>query len=68
MPARRVPTRRASITAAADYAGVCRRTIYNWGQRGVITFYRAGPKLLQVDLDELDRVIRPVPSARNGAA
>jgi excisionase family DNA binding protein len=65
---RRVPARRASITAAVAYAGVSRRTIYNWGQRGVITLYRVGPKLLQVDLDELDRHIRPVAAGGSDAA
>jgi hypothetical protein len=60
---RRVPTRRASVPAGAAYAGFSTRTIRRWGEQGIITLYRVGPKLLQVDLDEIDRLIRPVATA-----
>lgn len=63
---RKNPRRLASITVSADYANVCRRTIYNWVQAGRLTGYRVGPKLIQVDLDELDKLIRPVTVAGNG--
>lgn len=63
---RRNPRRLASITEGAGYANVCRRTIYNWVQTGRITGYRTGPKVIKVDLDELDALIRPVTIASNG--
>ena len=66
-PPRR-PRRLVGTRAAAEHADVCTRTIYRWIADGRITGYRAGPKLIKVDLDELDRSIRPVPAARNGAA
>ena len=66
-PPRR-PKRLASIRVAAEHADVCTRTIRRWIADGRLTGWRTGPKLVKVDLDELDRTIRPVPAARNGAA
>ena len=66
-PGRRAPERRASVSGGAEYAQVCDRTIRNWIKSGRITGYRVGPKLIQVDLDEIDRLIRPV-STGHGAA
>jgi excisionase family DNA binding protein len=56
-PARR---RLATLTEAADYTGRHRVTLRRWIAEGKITGYRQGPKLLLVDLDELDRLYRPV--------
>jgi hypothetical protein len=67
----RTPTPRGpliGIPAAAERANVCTRTIRRWGADGRITLYRAGPKLLKVDQAELDRMIRPVPTAGGGDA
>jgi excisionase family DNA binding protein len=61
---RRIPARLTSITDGAEYANVCRRTVYNWIKEGRITGYRAGPKLIKVDLDELDKLIKPIPAGR----
>ena len=58
--------RYASIGQAADYAGVSSRTIRRYIVAGRITGYRVGPKLIKVDLDELDRIIKPVPVAAAG--
>ena len=60
MPARRRPARRARLKAGAAYAGVCEKTIRRWIIAGHFTGYRIGPKLIEVDLDEIDRIIRPV--------
>jgi len=56
----RNPARRARLKAGAQHANVSEKTIRNWIKAGRITGYRIGPKLLEVDLDELDRIIRPV--------
>jgi excisionase family DNA binding protein len=58
--------RRASIRQAAEYAGVSSRTIRRYIVAGRITGYRIGPKLLKVDLNEIDRIITPVPAAAAG--
>jgi excisionase family DNA binding protein len=66
---RTVPTRRyARITAAAKRYDVSERTIRRWGADGDITLYRIGPKLVRVDLDEIDRLIRRIPAAGGGDA
>ena len=67
MPARRKPGSRLVGTAeAAKYTGLCTRTIYRYIADGRITGYRLGPKLIKVDLDELDRIIKPVPATAAG--
>lgn len=62
MPAtsRRDRGRRVRLKAGAQHANACDKTIRNWIKAGLITGYRIGPKLLEVDLDEIDRIIRPV--------
>lgn len=51
--------RRESVRKAADYAGMSRATLQrNLIDTGLITVYRAGPKTLRIDLDELDDVMR----------
>lgn len=52
--------RLAKLASGADYADVCSRTLRRWGADGRITLYRAGPRLLLVDLDELDAMLRPI--------
>jgi len=63
-PARR---RLATLTEAADYTGRHRVTLRRWIAEGKITGYRQGDKLLMVDLDELDKLTRPVTFAGHGA-
>ncbi len=60
MPARRNPARRRPLKDGAEHAQVSTKTIRNWIKAGRITGYRKGPKLIEVDLDEIDRIIRPV--------
>lgn len=49
-----------SIPTAAEYVGVNPRTIRRWIASGHITGYRAGPKLIRVDLNEIDIKLSPV--------
>lgn len=57
------PTRRwASLTLAADYLGVSEKTIRRMISDGTITGYRMGRRLIRVDLDELDALMRPIPT------
>jgi len=55
-----------SIPTAAEYFGVCTKTIRRWIADGRLTGYRAGPKLIRVDLNELDAMLRPIPTAGGG--
>jgi excisionase family DNA binding protein len=49
-----------NITGAAEYAGVCPKTIRRWIADGRITGYRMGPRLIRVDLDELAAMLTPI--------
>lgn len=61
-------TRRlVSITDAATYADVSVRTMRRYIATGRLTGYRVGPRLVKVDLADLDNLARMIPTA-NGAA
>ncbi len=62
-PRARKPGRPASITDAAAYAPCGRRTIQRYIAQGKLTAYRFGPKMIRVDLDEIDRLFRPIAAA-----
>ena len=55
--------RLASLTTAAAVVDVHPRTIRRWVASGELTGYRAGPRLVKIDLDELEAFIRPIPTA-----
>ncbi len=52
----------ASQADAGDYAGVCIRTIRRWIATGMITGYRMGPRLIRVDLNEIDGLFAQIPA------
>lgn len=58
-PARRLVT----MADAAAYAGVCTRTIRRYISAGRLTGYRFGPRVIRVDLNELDALLRPMAAA-----
>ena len=58
-PATTTP-RFAPIRQAAEDNGIAYRTLLLWIARGEIQAYRFGPKLLQVNLDELAALRKPV--------
>lgn len=68
MRARKKPQRLAGTTEAARYSNRCTRTIYRYIASGLITGYRDGPKLIKVDLDELDELIKPIAAGGGDAA
>lgn len=59
-----VPRKRrlASIQTGADYADVSTKTIRRRISDGTLTGYRMGPRLIRVDLNELDDLLRPIPT------
>ncbi len=55
------------IQAAAEYAAVGPRTIRRRIADGSLTGYRLGARILRVDLEELDALLRPI-ATTHGAA
>lgn len=51
--------RYVSPTDAADYLGVTTRTIRQMVADGRLTAYRSGPKLVRLDLNEIDAAMVP---------
>lgn len=58
-----VARRFVSIAQAAEYLGVHWNTIRRWIAAGRLTGYSAGPRLIRVDLDELDALVENAPLA-----
>ena len=57
--------RYATLATAADYAGGCdERTLRRYIASGKLTAYRMGPRLVRVDLNEVDNLMRPIPTAK----
>jgi excisionase family DNA binding protein len=60
--------RLARITFAAEYATVSTKTIRRRISDGTIRGFRAGPKLILVDLDDVDeKLIRSIPTTGTSA-
>ena len=55
--------RLASIADAADYAGTSARTIRRRIADGTLTGYRFGPRMIRVDMDQLEELLTPIPAA-----
>ena len=51
------------LQESADRCNVDPRTIRRWIAAGRINAYRVGPRLIKVDVEELDKVLRPVGGA-----
>ncbi len=62
------PKRRtATIAVAAEYVPCSPKMIRRRIADGSLTGYRMGPRLIRVDLNELDALMRPIPTAGDGA-
>ena len=55
--------RYADLAEAAAYAKVHPRTIRRWVSAGLLPAFRAGPRLLRIDLNQVDAMLRPIPTA-----
>ena len=53
---------RVGITEAAAYADVSTRTIRRWIAAGMLPGYRLGPRLVKVDLADLEALARRIPT------
>lgn len=56
-----------SLEEAAEYLGLSPRTIRRFIAAGRLTAYRAGPRLLRIELAELDNMLEPITTV-GGAA
>jgi excisionase family DNA binding protein len=53
----------AYLPEAETYSGVPRRTLRRWISEGRLPAQRVGPRRIQVDLDDVDRLRAPIPAA-----
>ncbi|MGH3564474.1 MAG: helix-turn-helix transcriptional regulator [Pseudonocardia sp.] len=60
----RTTRRLASLATAAEYADVSTRTLRRYVSQGRLIGYRVGPRLVKVDLNEVDKLARPISTAR----
>lgn len=63
MPSNKSQRKLASIAVAAECCDVSTKTIRRYIAAGRITGYRVGPRLIKIDIAELDRLLRPVGGA-----
>lgn len=56
------------MSLAAEHLGLSVKTIRRWVAQGRIQGYRVGTRLIRVDLDELEQLARPIPTANGGDA
>lgn len=56
--------RYVKIDAAADYLDCSRRTILQMIADGRLTGYRCGTRLVRIDLNEIDTIMRPYGGAQ----
>ncbi len=54
----------ASLTVAADIAGVSVKSLRRYIEAGRITGYRVGPRMIRINIAELQELLAPIP---NGA-
>ena len=53
----------ASLTLGAEYIGVSEKTLRRMIASGAVSGYRVGPRLVRVDLNDLDAAARAIPAA-----
>lgn len=62
-----ITRRLVSPAEAAAIADVSTKTIRRYIADGRLRGYRVGPRLIKVDLIELDALVRPIPTAGDAA-
>jgi hypothetical protein len=61
--------RYARFNEAREYAGnIPAGTFRDWIRRGILPAYRLGPRLLVVDLNDIDKLRRRVPTVERRAS
>jgi excisionase family DNA binding protein len=57
------PRRKVGLAEGAAHAGVHTHTLRRWIAQGRLPAYRVGPRLIRVDLADIDALMRPVGGA-----
>jgi excisionase family DNA binding protein len=57
------PRPKVSVADAAAYATVKVGTLRRWIADGDLPAYRVGPRMLRIDLDDIDALIQPIRGA-----
>lgn len=52
-----------SLEVGANYLAITTKTLRRWIAAGRVAGYRTGPRMIRVDMNELDAMLRPIPSA-----
>jgi excisionase family DNA binding protein len=58
--------RYASLKQAAEQHNCNERTLRRYIASGRLTGYRFGPRMIRIDLNELDALMAPIPTVRAG--
>ncbi|MGD9518194.1 MAG: helix-turn-helix transcriptional regulator [Armatimonadota bacterium] len=51
---------------AATYLGISLSTLYSWRKRGIVRFYRLGPRVVALLREDLDRLASPALAEEEG--
>lgn len=62
LPAQPFPRRFCSLETAAEQLGCSPRTVRRYVAAGRLTGYKLGPRLVQLDAAEVERLLRPLPT------
>ena len=52
----------STIAGTAEYLGVSPRSLRTYISHGIVTAYRFGPRIVRLDLNEVDAAFREVPT------
>lgn len=66
-PARRNQPRWGTKEDAAEYLGCHTRTIRRMVAEGTLPAYRLGPRMMRIDLNDLDDLMRRIPTVGDAA-
>jgi excisionase family DNA binding protein len=58
------PVQRVSLVTAADTLACSTRTLRRWIAEGRLTGYRMGPRLIRVDVAEVEALLHPIPATK----
>lgn len=56
----RAQRRHPGLIEAAEMAGVHKATMRRWIIEGRVRGYRVGPRLIKVDIDDLEALLKPI--------
>lgn len=53
-----------TVKQAAEYIGVCEKTIRNYIKSGLLPCKRRGPRIIVIDIDDLNRIYSSINALR----